>query len=166
MAKSIALAADPSRLASLLLSYIPAVCAFVAPRHAPRPRSSTDLAIRGPLARLASHRPKRRKLPVLGCELELEAVAFVEGDVLGARGLEVDAVALAVAALEAGREQLAAEAAVLLSRVDAEHVEIDVWLGRETRVQRVHVLDDTQPARDAAPAQDLREGRQEPGLPQ
>src|SRR5213079_1718859 len=33
MAKSIALAADPSRLASLLLSYIPAVCAFVAPRH-------------------------------------------------------------------------------------------------------------------------------------
>src|SRR5205809_2473409 len=33
MAKSIALAADPSQLASLLLSYIPAVCAFVAPRH-------------------------------------------------------------------------------------------------------------------------------------
>ena len=33
MAKSIALAADASRLASLLLSYIRAVCAFVAPRH-------------------------------------------------------------------------------------------------------------------------------------
>src|SRR3954464_2686570 len=33
MAKSIAFAADPSRLASLLLSYIPPVCAFVAPRH-------------------------------------------------------------------------------------------------------------------------------------
>ena len=33
MAKSIALAADASRLASLLLSYIQAVCAFVAPRH-------------------------------------------------------------------------------------------------------------------------------------
>src|SRR5215211_1105637 len=33
MAKSIALAADPSRLASLLLSYIQAVCAFVAPRQ-------------------------------------------------------------------------------------------------------------------------------------
>src|SRR5512143_3482702 len=33
MAKSIALAADASLLASLLLSYIPAVCAFVAPRH-------------------------------------------------------------------------------------------------------------------------------------
>ena len=33
MAKSIALAADASRLASLLLSYIPAVCAFVAPRQ-------------------------------------------------------------------------------------------------------------------------------------
>src|SRR5450432_2851859 len=32
MAKSIALAPDASRLASLLLSYIPAVCAFVAPR--------------------------------------------------------------------------------------------------------------------------------------
>src|SRR3954466_1162851 len=99
MAKSVALAADPSRLASLLLSYIQAVCAFVAPRHpgasaaiidrlghsralsqspsrpihpgwlrcssvtykqyapssrlairTPRPRSSTDLAIRGPWA--------------------------------------------------------------------------------------------------------------------
>ena len=33
MAKSIAFAADASRLASLLLSYIPAVCAFVAPRQ-------------------------------------------------------------------------------------------------------------------------------------
>src|SRR4051812_20738985 len=33
MAKSIAFAADPSRLASLLLSYIRAVCALVAPRH-------------------------------------------------------------------------------------------------------------------------------------
>jgi hypothetical protein len=33
MAKSTALAADPSRLASLLLSYISAVCAFVASRH-------------------------------------------------------------------------------------------------------------------------------------
>ena len=33
MAKSIDLAAGASRLASLLLSYIPAVCAFVAPRH-------------------------------------------------------------------------------------------------------------------------------------
>jgi hypothetical protein len=31
MAKSIAFAADASRLASLLLSYISAVCAFVAP---------------------------------------------------------------------------------------------------------------------------------------
>ncbi len=31
MAESIALAAKASRLASLLLSYIPAVCAFVAP---------------------------------------------------------------------------------------------------------------------------------------
>jgi hypothetical protein len=33
MANSIALAADSSRLASLLLSYLPAVCAFVAPRQ-------------------------------------------------------------------------------------------------------------------------------------
>jgi hypothetical protein len=33
MAKSIALAPDAYRLASLLLSYIPAVCAFVAPRQ-------------------------------------------------------------------------------------------------------------------------------------
>jgi hypothetical protein len=33
MAKSIALATEASRLASLLLSYIPAVCAFVAPRQ-------------------------------------------------------------------------------------------------------------------------------------
>jgi hypothetical protein len=40
MAKSIALAADASRLASLLLSYIPAVRAFVAPRH---PGASTAI---------------------------------------------------------------------------------------------------------------------------
>jgi len=33
MAKSIDLALEPSRLASLLLSYTPTVCAFVAPRH-------------------------------------------------------------------------------------------------------------------------------------
>ncbi|HEX7453799.1 MAG TPA: hypothetical protein VF294_16015, partial [Polyangiaceae bacterium] len=40
MAKSIALAADASRLTSLLLSYIPAVCAFVAPRQ---PGASTAI---------------------------------------------------------------------------------------------------------------------------
>jgi hypothetical protein len=40
MAKSIALADDASRPASLLLSYIPAVCAFVAPRH---PGASTAI---------------------------------------------------------------------------------------------------------------------------
>ena len=40
MAKSIALAADASRLASLLLSYIQAVCAFVAPRQ---PGASTAI---------------------------------------------------------------------------------------------------------------------------
>jgi hypothetical protein len=40
MAKSIALAAEASRLASLLLSYIPAVCAFVAPRQ---PGASTAI---------------------------------------------------------------------------------------------------------------------------
>jgi hypothetical protein len=40
MVKSIALAADASRLASLLLSYIQAVCAFVAPRH---PGASTAI---------------------------------------------------------------------------------------------------------------------------
>jgi hypothetical protein len=50
MPKSVALAADPSQLASLLLSYIPRY----APSSrlaigAPQPRSSTDLAIRGPL---------------------------------------------------------------------------------------------------------------------
>jgi hypothetical protein len=33
MAKSIALAVEASRLASLRFSYIPAVCAFVAPRQ-------------------------------------------------------------------------------------------------------------------------------------
>jgi len=33
MAKSIDLAPEPCRLASLLISYILAVCAFVAPRH-------------------------------------------------------------------------------------------------------------------------------------
>src|SRR5882762_3761535 len=40
MAQSIALAADASRLASLLLSYIKGVCAFVAPRH---PGASTAI---------------------------------------------------------------------------------------------------------------------------
>jgi hypothetical protein len=39
-AKSIALASDASRLASLLLSYIPAICAFVAPRQ---PGASTAI---------------------------------------------------------------------------------------------------------------------------
>jgi hypothetical protein len=33
MANSVALSADPSRLASLLLSYVLLVCAFVAPRQ-------------------------------------------------------------------------------------------------------------------------------------
>jgi len=49
MAKSIALAANPSRLASLLLSYILqyAPSSRLAIR-ASRPRSSTDLAIREP----------------------------------------------------------------------------------------------------------------------
>jgi hypothetical protein len=50
MAKSIAFAADASRLTALLLSYIPArmsPSSRLASR-APRPRSSTDLAIRGP----------------------------------------------------------------------------------------------------------------------
>ncbi len=49
MAKSVALAAGASRRASLLLSYIPqyAPSSRLAIR-APRPRSSTDLAIRGP----------------------------------------------------------------------------------------------------------------------
>jgi len=58
MAKSIDLALEPSRLASLLLSYIPAVCAFVAPRH---PGASAaifdDLAIRGPLSQSGELRP-------------------------------------------------------------------------------------------------------------
>jgi len=51
-ARSIDLAPEASRLASLLLSYIPAYApsSRLAIR-APRPRSSTDLAIRGPLAR-------------------------------------------------------------------------------------------------------------------
>jgi hypothetical protein len=54
MAKSIAFAADASRLASLLLSYIPAVCAFVALRHPgasaaiiDRLSHSQTLAVRG-----------------------------------------------------------------------------------------------------------------------
>ena len=49
MAKSFAFAADASRLAALLLSYIPVVCAFVAPCQ---PGASTTiidrLSIRGP----------------------------------------------------------------------------------------------------------------------
>jgi hypothetical protein len=42
MATSIALAADPSRLASLLLGYISAVCAFLAPRQPGAPMANID----------------------------------------------------------------------------------------------------------------------------
>src|SRR6478735_283810 len=51
MAKSIDLATDASRRAALLLSYIPARMSPSSRlgRPAPRPRPSTDLAIRGPL---------------------------------------------------------------------------------------------------------------------
>jgi len=55
MAKSIAFAADASRPASLLLSYIPAVCAFVAPRH---PGASTAIIDRLGLPRTLS--PRKR----------------------------------------------------------------------------------------------------------
>ena len=55
MAKSIALAADPSRLASLLLSYIPAVCAFVAPRQ---PGASAAIIDRLSHSRALSSRPE------------------------------------------------------------------------------------------------------------
>ena len=56
MAESIALAVDASRLASLLLSYILQSLQYASRLaiRAPRPRSSTDLAIRGPLARSPS----------------------------------------------------------------------------------------------------------------
>src|SRR6185369_2476445 len=54
MAKSIAFAADASRLAALLLSCIPARMSPSSrlASQAPRPRSSTDLAIRGPLVEI------------------------------------------------------------------------------------------------------------------
>jgi len=48
MAKSIDLSPGPSRLASLLLSYIQYAPSLRLAIRAPRPRSSTDLAIRGP----------------------------------------------------------------------------------------------------------------------
>ena len=51
MAKSIALVADAPRLASLLLIYIQAVCAFVAPRQ---PGASTAIIERLPFAGLYS----------------------------------------------------------------------------------------------------------------
>src|SRR5215204_2993556 len=56
MAKSIALAADPSRLASLLLSYIQAVCAFVAPRQ---PGASPAIIDRLSHSRALSLKPAR-----------------------------------------------------------------------------------------------------------
>ena len=52
MAKSIDLAPEASRLASLLLSYIPAVYAFVAPRH---PGASTAIFDRRSHSRALSH---------------------------------------------------------------------------------------------------------------
>jgi hypothetical protein len=57
MAKSIALAAEASRLASLLLSYIPAVCACVAPRQ---PGASTAI-----IDRLSHSRALRRDLALV-----------------------------------------------------------------------------------------------------
>ncbi len=68
MAKSIALAADASRLASLLLGYYQqyAPSSRLAGR-APRPRSSTDLAIRGPLASPLAH-SRRLRHPTPSCK--------------------------------------------------------------------------------------------------
>jgi hypothetical protein len=58
MAKSIALAADSSRLASLLLSYIPTVCAFVAPRHPGASTAITDrLSHSRALSRVSPRKP-------------------------------------------------------------------------------------------------------------
>ena len=60
MAKSIDLAPEASRLASLLLSYIPAVCAFVAPRH---PGASAAIFDRLSHSRALSFtRPRRSEL--------------------------------------------------------------------------------------------------------
>src|SRR6185369_9923531 len=66
MAKSIVLAPDASRPASLLLSYIPAVCAFVAPR---RPGASTAIIDRISHSRALSTaaailRGVRRRVPI------------------------------------------------------------------------------------------------------
>jgi len=52
MARSIAFATDASRLTSLLLSYIPAVCAFVAPRQ---PGASAAIIDRLSHSRALSH---------------------------------------------------------------------------------------------------------------
>ena|GEM_PF-1456018 len=68
MAKSIALAAAASRLASLLLSYIPAVCAFVAPRQ---PGASTAI-----IDRLSHSRALRR---------QPSALAMVNFTIVGVR---------------------------------------------------------------------------------
>src|SRR5450755_2869563 len=65
MAKSIALAADASRRASLLLSYIPAVCAFVAPRQ---PGASTAIIDRLSHSRALS-RSALRRLPARAANL-------------------------------------------------------------------------------------------------
>jgi hypothetical protein len=63
MAKSIAFAADASRLASLLLSYIPTVCAFVAPRQ---PGASTAIIDRPSRSR-ALNDPETLQPMVLRC---------------------------------------------------------------------------------------------------
>src|SRR5665213_4313793 len=73
MAKSIALAADASRLASLLLSYISAVCAFVAPRQ---PGASTAIIDRLSHSRALSRRASRQDLALVGstsAEQQLES---------------------------------------------------------------------------------------------
>jgi len=79
MAKSVALAVDASRLSSLLLSYIPAVCAFVAPRQ---PGASAAIIDRLSHSRALTTRAELQK----ACAVALEQLRSDTRHVLEIRG--------------------------------------------------------------------------------
>src|SRR4051812_3854566 len=92
MAKSIAFAADASRLASLLLSYIPAVCAFVAPRH---PGASFAIVDRFSRSRTLSPKPSptlaRVQVHLIDGTFELFRAFFAVPSSRGRDGAEIGA---------------------------------------------------------------------------
>jgi hypothetical protein len=80
MAKSIALTAAASRLASLLLSYIVAVCAFVVPRQ---PGASTAIIDRLSHSRALTHAKQRDKNDAPECSCGEVALSLPDAPHIG-----------------------------------------------------------------------------------